>query len=456
MPIKSILFIGGLIFACVGALASPLIGVLGYMGVYLVDPTSQWWSAPIPFHRYSMLMACFLAIGVLMNWPKLSRSAPRFGVFDGLLVSFLAILWASTAIGMPSTPDNWLLVDKMTKLFIFVLILERVATSPRAINGAFWCLLMGGLYVGWEAFTAPASYFHEGRLTGLGSSDFAGANDFGIHLAATLPIAAALLIRYRKLWQRGLVVVTVVFMMNTIVQTRSRSAFLALAAGFITAMVYSPRRYRLPLVGVAALGLVGFLALADPAFWERMQTIESPEQESSANQRLVVWRASVPMFKAHPFGVGIGNFERSSRAYVKEGESRDTHNTYITCYTELGVQGTVLFALILAYAWRCVGRAGRLARAIKEHDLELYAFALRVSFVVYLVGGFTIKRLYAECFWWFLVFPVVLLHIVKRVQAAKAAESPLPEPVPEPSEPGTGYQEPLPARRGHGSRNPRS
>jgi probable O-glycosylation ligase (exosortase A-associated) len=441
VSIKSLFFLLVLVVGCVGALRWPLVGALGYMMVYLVDPTSQWWAASIPFQRYSLLSASFLAVGLLLNWSHVARYKPRFGKFDLLLIAFLGIMWLSLAVGSGPTTDSWQLIDKMTKLFIFLFMFRWVVTTPQAAHAVFWCLLLGGLYVAWEGFTAPSSFFAQGRLTGLGSSDFAGANDFGIHLAATLPIAAALLIRFRRIWQRGLVVATVVLMMNTIVLTRSRSAFLSLAGGFVVALIYSPRKYRMPLVFAAVLGVIGFLTLADPAFWKRMQTIEEGEQEASTAGRIIVWRASVPMFRDHPLGVGLGNFDTVVKAYVKQGQARDTHNTYITCYTELGVQGAVVFLLILISTWRSLGRATRLARSLGEHDLLLYVFALRVSFVVYLVGGLTIKRTYAECFWWFLVLPAALLHILTVLQRQQAMEAPsqgaLPEDEREPDVPGS-------------------
>jgi len=433
VSIKTALFLFALTAGCLGALRWPLVGAIGYMSVYLIDPASQWWTAGIPFKRYSLLSAWFLGAGVLLNWPRLARYRPRLGSFEALLAVFLAILWLSLAIGRSPTDSSWKLIDKMTKLFVFLLMFRWVVTTPRAIHAVFWCLLLGGLYVAWQGFTAPASFYTQGRLTGLGSSDFAGANDFGIHLAATLPIAAALLIRYRKIWQRGLIVATVVLMMNTIVQTRSRSAFLALAAGFIVAMVYSPRKYRLPLLGAAILGVIGFVALADPGFWRRMHTIEEGEQEASTAGRIIVWRASLRMFRDHPLGVGIGNFDTAVQAYVAEGQARDTHNTYISCYTELGVQGLLVFSLILLNTWRSLGRSARIARSLGEHDMELYAFALKVALVVYLVGGITIKRIYAECFWWFVVLGPVLLHIVRGMELRR--EQQLPEPIPDPAPP---------------------
>ncbi len=436
MPIKSILFAGAVVIACLGSLAMPLIGVLGYMGIYLVDPTAQWWGASLRFQRFSLLSASFLAAAVALHWPRLSRTRPRLGAFEVLCFLFLGIMWLSLETGLPPSESGWMLIDKMTKLFAFLLMFRWVVTTPTAIRAVLWCLLLGGLYVAWQAFTAPPSFFRQGRLAGLGASDFAGANDFGIHLAATLPIAAALIIQYRRLWQRGLVVVTVVLAMNTIVQTRSRSAFLALAVGFVIALIYSPRRYRLPLVGLAIVGSIGFYALTDPGFWQRIDTIKEGERDASTSGRVVVWRASVPMFRDYPLGVGIGNFQRAVARYVEdESAVRDTHNTFITCYTELGVQGAAVFGLILFLVWRSLSRAARLARDMEADDMQLYAFALRVSLAAYLVGGITIKRLYAECFWWFVILPPALLHVVtrmhrehERLQAEAEALEPPPAP----------------------------
>lgn len=441
MPLKTILFLVGLLLAGIGSLRWPLLGVIGYMAIYLVDPRSQWWGRFLPLQRFSMVMAVCLGIAILVHWSNLARRAPRFGSLSILLLAFLALLWISMAIGLPPNPTSWMQIDKMTKLFIFLFMLRRVVTSMSDLDAIFWCMFLCGAYIGWDAFTASANRFAGGRLDSFAGGDFGEANAIGLQLAATLPIAAALFMKYRKLWQRGMVVLAVPLMMNTIVQTRSRTAFLALGAGLLVSLVYSPRRYRFPLVGCAVLGAAGFFALTDPGFWQRMETIKDPAQEGSANQRLVIWRASLPMFRDHPLGVGIGNFGYAVESYVQEGEDRDSHNTYVTCYTELGIQGAVLLLIILVHQWRSLGRASRTARSIGAGDAELYAFALRASLVVYLVGGFTIKRLYAEAFWWYLVLPSVILHVVMILQRQHRAES--EEAAPPADEPGEPAVPPL-------------
>lgn len=431
MAKTSIAFLIVMVVCCVGALRFPVLGVFGYMLAYLVNPATEWWSRWIPVERFSLLMAIFLAIGLIFSWQRTARLRPRFGAFELLLLLMLAIMWLSTVIGPPLDPAQTSgLLDKMTKLFIFLFMLKRVVLTRNDIHAVFWAILIGGLYMGWGAFNAPESDFLGGRLISGGGPDFQGDNEFGLHLAATLPIAAALLFRFRKLWQRAPVVVAVLLMLNTIVMTRSRTAFVALAIGFVSALFYAPRRYRLPLVGLAGLGLIAFLTVADVGFWSRMNTIKDPEHEVSANLRLTVWKGSIPMFLDHPAGIGIGNFGLSISQYAPDLDTgRDSHNTFVSCYTELGIQGIIVLLLILASAWRSLGKATKLAREIGAVDMELYAYVLRVSFVVYLVGGMTVKRLYAEGLWWYIVLPGVLLNIVMVLQRDRpAAEAEVPEP----------------------------
>ncbi len=422
MPFKSIVFIAGFAVSCLGALRWPLLGVLGYMAVYLIDVHSQWWVAFVPVSRLSLILAVSVATGFLLNWTRLARHSPRFGWPDVLLLTFLATVWLSAVVGLPMKAEGWYELEKVTKFLLFLLILRRIVTSLEALDACIWCLVLSGLYMAWQAFTASDSSYRQGRLESIGGGDFSGINGLTIHLAATLPLAAVLLLRFRRLWQRGLVLAMVVLTVNTAIQGRSRSGFLAMAAGLVAALLYSPRKYRIPLVGAALLGVAGFFVLADRGFWERMKTIEEHEQDRSATGRMVVWRASGDVLRDHPLGVGIGNFEDGVRNYLKdEADVRDSHSTYVTCYTELGIQGAAVLAVILLHAWRTLGRAHRIARSIGAHDLQLLAFAFRVSLVVYLAGGLTMRRVYAEAFWWFLVLPDVLMHLVGREQQEAGA-----------------------------------
>lgn len=47
MVIKTILFLDVFASCAAGAIAEPMLGVLGYMGYYCTGPESQWWAEPI-------------------------------------------------------------------------------------------------------------------------------------------------------------------------------------------------------------------------------------------------------------------------------------------------------------------------------------------------------------------------------------------------------------------------
>ena len=70
----------------------------------------------------------------------------------------------------------------------------------------------------------------------------------------------------------------------------------------------------LPVVLVGIALFVFRLAPAD--YWARMQTIEAPTQESSANSRFLIANASLQILADYPMGVGYRNYPDVSPRYL--------------------------------------------------------------------------------------------------------------------------------------------
>jgi hypothetical protein len=81
---------------------------------------------------------------------------------------------------------------------------------------------------------------------------------------------------------------------------------------------------------------------------DRFESIITGEEKEgrSADARLEILEDSVAIFIEHPFGVGISAFPAARAA--KFGRSQDTHNLYFEVATNLGIQGLIIFLLLIA------------------------------------------------------------------------------------------------------------
>lgn len=426
LPLTTILFILLYVGACIGTLRYPLIGVLGYLGVYFTYPEMAWWAQPIAWmgQRYCFFLSVLLGVGFFLNWHRGKWGKHFWHSQELLFLALVGIMWISMVTGAGPCPTSYKHLDKMTKVAIFVMLLTHIVTDLRSYRVLVWSLILGTLYLGYSSYTAGPSSFVDGRLNNIGGPDFDRAPELGVHFVAMLPLIGMTFLLSRHRLTQGLLVVTAGLTVNGLVLTRTRSAMTAFIAAMFWAVLKVPTRWRLRLVGMGLIGLIGAYSLTDEGFWDRMATIPSTivaESGEVRNEqgvimtagRIPTWKAAWAMWLEHPLGVGIGNFTRMIANYPPVRFEIDAHNTFVLCLGELGIGGITLLMIIVI---RTFMQIGALRRAAAEHPslrgLSMEIFGLETAMVAFLMGGMTVSRFYCEMFWCIMLMPVCLQRAV--------------------------------------------
>jgi O-antigen ligase len=413
-----------------------MLGIYGYIAHYSIGPDRQWWAQSIKHWglRYSFWLAIFTAMGVAINYRSLRYGRRLLTGHEKLLVLFLAMIWLSWLIG-PPVGGLYEAMDhptvKATKLLFFTLLVTHVVTDLKKWNTLVWTLVFTAFILGLDAYEMPRSAYEGGRLEGVGGPDFAEANFLGAYLGSMLPIIAMQFLRSG--WAgKAFCAVSGVFATNAIILTRSRAAALGVAAGALTAVVLAPRKYRLKMVAGLIVAAAGMFYLSDPQFLERTATISASqgERDASAQGRIETWETSLVMLKDRPWGFGAGNFQMVVGTYNPKFTNRDAHNTYVRCYTELGVQGMLVFGACVVNAFLVLRRVKREAMGLPQpyQDRLIYAsLGLAVGLAGYLVCGITGSLLYIESLWWLLALPVCLARSLENAIIDSSQVSRVPE-----------------------------
>lgn len=427
MSITSILLLIVLAVCCGGALYNPLIGIIGYVLHYHIGPESQWWGASISHLgvRYAFLLVIFTGIGTVLNRKRLRYGNKLLTGHEWLFILFVAIVWLSYFIGLPPDRDPAGIIDppeiKMLKMLIIVLLMTHVVTTVKQFNLFLLAFVLGVLFLGYKAYVAPSWSFASGRLDFIGGPDFRSANGLAAHFSACLPLVAVYFIRSG--WPgRILATATGVLAINGLVLTRSRGGFVALAGCMLIAGLTAPKKIRkVVFVGLLVVAIGGF-ALTDPYFWKRAETITASDtqRDTSAQSRLDIWAASLKMLADYPLGVGVGNFPNSIYFYLSQDWKKDAHSTYVLCYSELGLQGIIVYGLLVFSAIRLLRRVRKEAQDLPPEPREALtwiSYAVLVSLSSFLISGLVCSRLYSEGPTWILVaFPVCLLRALENAR----------------------------------------
>lgn len=449
-PIKTCVFFVGFFAACIFALAYPIVGVCNYMLVYLVNPDKMWWGKPLESLeiRYSLTAGICLLMGMFISSNRLPKLRGFAFTWEVLLVFFAVIVAISSLIGTGNSDYGMVLLDKSFKMTIFLICLARMASVWPNYRIVIWTLVIGSLVIGYDAFYAPSDDFANGRLNFVGGPDFRESSGLAAHMASTLPLIGALFVT-TKSWRWKLVpLIAGVFTVNTIVQCRTRSAFVGLMVGAAVAVLLAPRKRRMRVYSLLLVGAIGAGFLVDDRFWNRMSTMTDSKRydnDTTIQSRLELWTVAASMFFDHPLGVGVGQFRQTSHDYESDDfehaftqPHRVTHNSYLLCATELGIQGVLVLMAILAVSIHRGLRGLRLAaQADDPHAARMLAYGSLIAVVIYASTSAFTDRLYTESFWWILSLPICLERSLTR--QVVAAETSYLDEVEEPALASEGY-----------------
>ncbi|MFQ5493800.1 MAG: O-antigen ligase family protein [Phycisphaerae bacterium] len=424
--LKTILYFGLFWVACLMALVNPIWGVVNYVMAYQTNPTSTWWGIPLTEMgmRFSMIAAVFTVVGLLVATRHVPRIRPVLSWWEVGLVAIVGIAALNLLVGYEYGASARHAFEKLWKMLLFVFILGRLAVTRRNFKIILWTFVVGSLYVGYDAYTAPPSSFWLGRLERIGGPDFSTTSGTAAHLGAMLPlIGAAFLIARRWPW-RALAALAGAFTVNAIVLCRTRSAFVGLACGAVAALMVAPKARRFRIHAMLVAGAVVAFSLTDVHFWNRMNTLTSKtalSEDAATVSRTEIWRNAVHILMDHPQGVGAGNFPQVIGRYDPRYYRRSSHNTLLVCFTELGIQGGMVFLLMAVGSLYYLRRTVQMAADTDDPlETKLLVYGSLVSFITYFVTGLGTERFYCESFWWVFILPLCLYRMATSEAAAHA------------------------------------
>lgn len=183
----------------------------------------------------------------------------------------------------------------------------------------------------------------------------------------------------------------------TLNHTHSRGGLLGLAAMLIFSLKSRLGNVKTGVLLALAFGAFQFLGLGGGR--------EISSKEQSANERIEAWSDGMLMMKQHPlFGVGYGNFT--------EHHIRTAHNSYVLCFSELGLLGYFFWIGLIVMGMKSVNRV--IATAPPGSDSQRLATLLRISMIGFLVCAWFLSRTYIPTLYILTAMGVCLLHCARK------------------------------------------
>lgn len=383
------------------AAVRPFVGVLLWSWVSFMNPHRLAWGFA------STLPVATLAFGITLVGCLMAREPRRLPInaITLLLMVMTVCITITSITALAPSQVVWAKWEFIFKIIMGLLLTAALLTDRERIHALIWLIAISLGYFGVRGgiFTLLTG----GQYIVLGPPDtiIGDRNHLAVALLVVLPLMNYLRLQSpHRLVRQGLVAAMALTLFS-VVGSQSRGALVGLAA---TALVFWFRSSAKVLSGIALVIAIGGAVAFMPESWtQRMQTIETYEEDASAMGRVRIWMAALDLALERPL-VGGGFkavYQQEIVNRVAPGTiARADHSIWFEVLGEQGFPGfLVWFSIILAGAFYTL-RISRLTRGRADlrwaSDLARMA---QVSIIAYVVGGTFLSLGYWDMFWTLLV-----------------------------------------------------
>jgi probable O-glycosylation ligase (exosortase A-associated) len=396
----------------------PYVGILAWCWISYMSPHRLSWG-----FAYEFPVATVVGVATLLAW-AMSKDPKKlqFDAMSGLLLAFVA--WMTFANFFAMVPD--LAFQKWTQCFKIILmtfVTMALMQSRERLHAMIWVIVLSLGFYGAKGGLFTALGGGTSLVWGPPGTFIADNNALAMALIMVLPLMRYLQIQSESKLIRigfyGLMILTAF----SIIGSQSRGALLGGIA--MAAFLVMKSRQRLMI----SLFVVGFITVGVffvPQTWiDRMKTIETYQQDSSALSRLEVWGFALKLVNDRPLVGGGFRVSYDDDIYLKyvpdarKGRGRNYHSVYFEILGELGYPGLLIYLSVLLAAWRSGSRVISLTRKRPElHWAGDLARMIQVSLV-----GFGISGAFQNlAFFDFYFHLIAILFLARQIVMAELAK----------------------------------
>lgn len=375
-----------LLFLFAGIPASlryPFFGICVYAWLGLMNPHRLTWGFAHEF-AWAQIYGITALFALLLE-----RDRQLMVAISKLRLLIIYIAWMAITTYMALLPDRAeLRIVEVLKIYVMTIATLSVLTTEKRVETF---TLVAVLSVGFFGIKGGVFTILSGgnfRVWGPPGSVIEDNNQLAVALTMTVPLMYWMYRRYAQRWARLALFASMGLVVVSILGSHSRGALLALSAMGVIMIAKSDRRG--PPIALAIVGALIAVAFMPEAYWERMKSITSYDEDKSAYGRLNSWATAINIANSRFTG---GGFDYTSfRVFqMYAPDPTDVKSAHSIYFQALGEHGWIGFAIFLA-VWLMVWlncRAGiRKWKAVPGGEsLALLCSMLQVSLVGFLVGG---------------------------------------------------------------------
>jgi probable O-glycosylation ligase (exosortase A-associated) len=324
-------------------------------------------------------------------------------------------------------PLAWQEWDKVWKIQLMTYVTMMVMTTRERVHAMVWIIALSIGFYGFKGgiFTLLTGGAY--AVYGPGGSFISGNNEIGLALIVTVPLIRYLQLTTQQQWLRTGLLVTMVLCLISIIGTQSRGALVGLAA--MSLFLVAKSRKKFFLIVVLAISIPMIISFMPDTWHARMHTIETYEEDQSAQGRLNAWSMAFNLAKDRILGAGYDCFRPALfRLYAPNPYNvHDAHSIYFEVLGEHGFIGLFLFGLLGLASWK---RAAWIIKRTRENPelkwMSDLAAMLQASLVGYGTAGAFLGLAYFDLYYNLIAILVICKVILDREWQAQSQLKQLP------------------------------
>jgi putative inorganic carbon (hco3(-)) transporter len=405
------LFVATIVFGSLPfILRRPFIGIL----------VSAWLGYMNP-HR--------LCYGFMLNMPVVwivgvatligmlaSKEAKRMVWSREIVVLAIFVAWMGITTTQALYPEAALgQYIKVLKIQVLTVLTLLMLTSEDRVRAFVWIIVVSLGFFGLKGGVFTILHGGAYRVQGPQGTFIGGNNELALALVMTIPLIRYLQLRERKQSVKVALTVAMVLCVLAAVGSQSRGALVGLLA--TGGIFWLKSRRKLVTAILIAAAVVVVVSVMPESWYQRMDTIDTYQQDDSAMGRINAWHMAWNMARDRFFGGGFDSFtnETFARYAPNPDNVHDSHSIYFGTLGHHGFVGLALFLILLVLTWTRCGATIRFAR--KRPDLtwarDLSAM-IQVSLIAYISAGAFLGLMYFDYLYHLIALTVVVYDLARR------------------------------------------
>ena len=300
--------------------------------------------------RFEFLLAAALGgIAMVKLGDRKPGNPDKARIINSLILYLMAL--AFSLLLSKDFDISWeIFFNRVLKLSVMTLFINVFVCSPQHLWFFLISTFVAFFKVGQEGLVGKLTGYmvweNQGimRLHGSPGTMFGHPNSLSGKTVSLLPYVWSFYKLASKNW-KFLLIIQVLFSINIILFTGSRTGYLAICMLMVALFWDSKNKFKIGAV-IFLLSIIAIVSMPDQYKGRFLSSFSGQEEEGrSKATRINLLKDSIEVFVENPLGVGMGCFVVMQ---ARAGRNQQgTHNLYTQLLSEVGIQGFFAFAFFM-------------------------------------------------------------------------------------------------------------